>query len=169
VAIAWGAKPPHKLCKASIRLLCIDAGHEHVCCVLGPCVGLSTHWVGNRTLPCLGRDCGHHDKPQTWKGFIPVQVYQWSHQGKANGEFTWVLVVTEEIGEDALTWTRGEVVTVGRPGTKKNGPLRFSKRLEPCRAELPPGFDVRPYVMRASGFSAGDCAKLKVFTGTDGR
>lgn len=170
MAVEWGARPPRKLCKASIRILCLEAGQEVACCVLGPTVGVSTHWTGKRSVPCFGkRECQFCDTPKTWKGFTPVEVHAWSHQGKAQGFYPWVLMVTEEIGEESLTWERGQILMVGRPGKKSNGPLRALTRVGEWQGLMPQSFDVRPYVLRCSGFSAGDYGKLKLSTGTDSR
>jgi hypothetical protein len=161
----WGAPPPHKLYKGSIHLLCIRYGQSVDVAILGPMMGLETHWVGSRTMPCFGVDCKHCDYPKTWKGFSPVLAANLSWNGPAKGRFEWVLVVTEEIGEEFARFQRGEVVTVARPGRKKNGPLRCSlKAGQKPLVDLPDTFDVRPYVVRACGFSQSASARLRLAT-----
>lgn len=154
MAILWGAPPPRKLCQAHIRLLCLTANQEVQACVLGPCVGVQTHWCEGRTRPCVGEEkCQFHDMPRTWKGFVPVICDGWSPHGKSRGVWTWVLVVTEEIGEAAVAWERGTLIRVMRPGSKSNGPLTFQVLATGKGDKLPPTFDVIPYVLRASGMS----------------
>jgi hypothetical protein len=162
--LRWGVPPPAKPLSGSVRLLCIKAGQKFNCCALGPMVGLQTHWIG-KTVPCLGDDCRHCDSPQTWKGYIPVVVDGWCSQGPAKGAFRWVLVVTEEIGQQCLTWPRGTVAMVARPGRKNNGPLTFSVRADCCTPnDLPDCFDVKPYVLRASGFSYSAASMVRLAT-----
>lgn len=163
--ILWGVPPPPRVCKAGIRLLCVRAGQTFHCAVLGPTVGLATHWTGQRTVPCLGNECAFHDQPSTWKGYCPVWVEGYCWQGPAKGRFLWVLVVTEEIGEESLGWTRGLVVTVSRPGKKSNGPMTAQTLSRPIPDNLPDAFDVRPYVMRAAGFSRFSAKKLRIAQG----
>jgi len=156
MAILWGVSPPVKRCKGSIRMLCIKSGQTFDLVVLGPCVGLQTHWVTNRTVPCLGSQaCPNHDQPLTWKGYVPVLVSNWSPEGKQQGNHLWVLVVTEEIGTEAMTWCRGQAMTVSRPGKKSNSPLVSRSRSLAAALDLPESFDVKPYVLRASGFDEG--------------
>lgn len=152
MAIQWGVQPPQKVLRAEIRLLCLRAGQEVAVAILGPALGVATHWVEGRSKPCQGSErCQFHDRPATWKGFVPVICDGWSPHGPRKGRWTWVLVVTEEIGADATAWERGTLWLVSRPGTKSNGPLHCSPLLTKFRGELPETFDVRPYVLRAAG------------------
>lgn len=159
--ISWGEPAPKKLAKGSIHLLAVRAGETRHVCALGPMVGLQTHWVGSRTLPCFGAECKHCDYPLTWKGFIPVVVDGFSWNGPSKGRFPWVLVVTEEVGEECQTWVRGTVATVQRPGRKSNGPMLCSLRgdVKPP-TDLMPSFDVKPYVLRACGYGLASYTRL---------
>lgn len=152
MAIAWGVAPPRKLCKSYIRLLAIRAGEKRPCCILGPTVGVQTHWDGGNTRICEGsHDCRFHDQPLTWKGYTPVVCWGWTHEYRAKeGWFQWVLIVSEELGEEAMQWQRGEMVMVTRPGTKKNGAMRCEKLSAAPPVDLPPSFPVMPYVLRAA-------------------
>lgn len=154
MSIAWNVAPPRFRYKRSIRLLCVKAGEEFKMVVLGPQVGLQTHWTGTKTVPCCDvHECQFHDCPQTWKGYLPVAVENWSIGGKAPGVFPWVLVTTEEIGEEVSSLTRGQGLWVSRPGRNSKGPL-CARILGKVKEEgLMPTFDVRPYILRASGFS----------------
>lgn len=151
MAILWGTPPPKKLREGSIHLLAIRAGETYACCVLGPMVGLQTHWAGGRSVPCTESDCRVHDCPITWKGYVPVIVDGHTWNGACKGSFPWVLIVTEEIGEDATAWRRGLCLQVMRPGKKSNGALAWNPLTIKTPDPLRPTFDVRPFVLRAAG------------------
>ena len=149
----WGESPPERPLKARIRLLCVRSGERFDCLVLGPMVGLRMHWLGNRSTPCMGSECQHCNRPATWKGYAPVLVAGHSPSGKEKGWHRWVLVISEEVGSDALAWTAGQGVTVFRRGSKNNGPMGWQPLSIPQGHTCPPSFDVRPYVLRACGLS----------------
>jgi len=152
MAILWGVPPPPTLCRASINLLCVRAGEEAVCCVLGPLVGVQTHWDGRRSIPCVGAEsCPVHQFPQEWKGYVPVIASTWRYNGVTRKGARWVLVLSKEIGTHAAAWLRGEVIRVMRPGRKSNGPLDWMPDPGKPPKILPETFDVRPYVLRAAG------------------
>lgn len=160
--VAWGMSPPPRLVKAAIRLLCPKPDQRFTCAVLGGCLGVQTHWTGTRTVICEGHECGHHEKPMTWKGFVPVWVDGWAPPGfKKKGGFEWVLVIGEELGEDAVQWKRGEQYEVFRVGNKHNGPLHAQKLNREPPANLPEAFDVCPYVLRATNQQHVGAFKLK--------
>lgn len=134
-------------------MLCPKPGDEMRVAVLGPLVGLQTHWVNKRTIPCMGvQECRVHHEPLTWKGFLPVLASGWTWRGKVPGEHLGVLVVTEEIGQDVAALARGLVITVKRRSLKHNSPLSMLVN-GPYKGQLdlPPSFDVKPYVLRATG------------------
>jgi hypothetical protein len=163
VGIQWGARPPSKVCKGSIRLLAIAAGQEVRIAVLGDVIGLETHWTGAKTVPCLGgEDCPACEFPRTWKGYCPILADGWSIHGKMPGRHPWVLVISEEIGEESLTWVRGTVATVGRPGRRNNGCMTSSILGQTPLETLIPAWDVRPYVLRACGYGGSAYAKLRL-------
>lgn len=153
MAILWGVPPPPKRCRSEIGLLVVPPGEKRLCCVLGPLVGLQTHWVNKRTIPCDGSEkCQVHDYPITWKGFVPVSCANYTWRGPLTGEHPGVLVVTEEIGEFAAAWLRGWIVEVSRRGHAKNSPLSAIKMERTVKPELVAEcFDVKPYVLRACG------------------
>lgn len=121
--------------------------------ILGPLVGLQTHWVNCRTIPCTGaEECRVHHEPITWKGFLPVYANGWTWRGKQQGWHLGVLVVTEEIGESVAALPRGSGITVKRRGSKHNSPLCFTVHgAWKGDVDLPPAFDVKPYILRATG------------------
>jgi len=151
--IVWGAAPPKKAGPGAIGLLSPLPGENRPCVLLGPLVGLQTHWVNGRTIPCTGsEDCRVHHEPQTWKGFAPVLCNGWTWRGKTPGSHLGVLVVTAEIGEDVLALHRGSKFTVHRLGTKRNSPLSLTLEGQwKDGVDLPEAFDVKPFVLRATG------------------
>lgn len=155
MAILWGVPPPAKLLRASINLLCVKASQEAVVCVLGPLVGVQTHWVGNRSIPCQGAlECRVHEKPIEWKGFVPVVCHQWQLNGQTRNNAQWVLVVSAELGIDASAWLRGQIYRVMRPGRQSNGPMLAARVDQVWASPLPESFNVIPYVLRAAGLPA---------------
>lgn len=162
MAILWGVPPPAKRLKASINLLCVRAGQEAVCCVLGPLVGVQTHWAGNRSVPCVGsEDCQIHSLPLEWKGYVPVIASSWQYSGVTRKGHPWVLVVSQELGEDAAAWHRGQLVRVMRPGKKSNGPMTWMPAEGKPPKQLIEAFDVKPYVLRAAALPYGSPLVLK--------
>jgi len=149
----FNARPPKKTCSSSIGLLAPQPGEERECVLLGPMCGLETHWVSGRTIPCLGEsECRVHHEPVTWKGFAPVLCKNWTWRGKSPGDHLGVLVVTEEIGVDVDVLARGSIFTVRRNGPKRNSPLSLIvKGTWNLEVDLPASFDVKPYVLRATG------------------
>lgn len=160
--IEYGVPPPKRGMGSDVGLLCPKPGDEMRLAVLGPLVGIQTHWVNGRTIPCTGeQECRVHHEPLTWKGFLPVLADGWTWRGKAPGLHLGVLVVTTEIGESAAAWPRGSCHTVRRRGSKRNSPLCFVTQADWQGAvDLPPTFDVKPFVLRATGL--GNVFHLKL-------
>lgn len=151
--VVFGVKAPRKATMADVRLLAVRQGETFEVFVLGPLVGLQTHWNGKKSVPCLGaEDCRFHDCPFTWKGYQPVAVPGWSIQGKKPGVHLWVLVASEEVGHILEGSNRGDRFCVSRRSGPCNAPMRVEFKGREKPELLPQTFDVKPYVLRASGF-----------------
>lgn len=161
--VAWGMPPGKRLQKSFIRLLCPRVGQKVQICVLGPVMGVQTHWTEKGTKLCNGHECIWHDTPQTWKGYMPVLAHNWCPPGHyVNGSFEWVLVLGEETGDEAQAWKRGDCFVIDRPGKKHNAPLRATPVTVPIKGDLREAFDVIPYVQRATGQLAVPNIKLRL-------
>ena len=162
MAIVFGVAPPKKPLGGDVGMLCPKPGDPIKVAVLGPMTGIQTHWVNHRTIPCTGaQECRVHHEPMTWKGFLPVLAEGWTWRGKTPGQHLGVLVVTEEIGELAAAWHRGLVVTIRRRSGKNNSPLAFDLHGDwKGPIDLPASFDVKPYILRATGL--GNVFHLKL-------
>jgi len=162
MAILWGAPPPDRPCRAGIHLLCVKATETRTVAVCGPLVGLQMHWNGERSIPCQGsEECPDHELPCTWKGFMHVLCQGWHPKGRVNSWHPWVLVLSEEIGRDALAWTPGQVLEVMRLGGRSNGPLSWRPSTKAPPSPLPSPIDVKPYVLRAAGLPQGRQLRLR--------
>jgi len=158
MAILWDAPPPpRKGLDASIRLLCVRSGDGVLVAILGPLVGLKTHWIDEKTVACQGAEgCPYHDKPQTWKGYVAVlQIFDKGAGKLARAPAPSVLTCSEEIGWTMKSTLRGDVYFVARLGKKNNAPMRAEKRDLAIPGQLPASFDVKPYVARAMGICLG--------------
>lgn len=53
------------------------------CLIIGEMSGVWIHWMGKRSLPCLGKSCpkARHGKPCRWVGYIPITVWN-AHESK---------------------------------------------------------------------------------------
>ena len=161
--IVWGVAPPRRLAKSWIRLLVVKAGQSVPVRLLGPSLGIMTHWCNGRSIACLGsEDCQVHGLSQEWKGFAPAAT--WVARG-ANTPAYWretVLVISAGIAADVDACSRGSLLEISRPGKKHNGPMRMMLAAKQPTDDPPEPFDVRPYVIRAMQLDPILACKLRL-------
>jgi hypothetical protein len=168
---AWGQKPPAGLRNAWIRLHVLRQGQTAIYTLLGPLLGINTHWVESdtpgvkgRTILCEGADqcrlC--EDSPRTWKGYIAAALLVNPVSGTQRSWLPTVAVITEEIGQEVYELKPRTVIAIKREGKKHNSPLRLAvvtRSLPLCEEE---SFDVKPYVLRAMGLGGENPGQFKI-------
>jgi hypothetical protein len=68
--IDWSPAPPPPV---AARIITVSDGTSHYV-VLGSWAGIWVHWLGRRSLPCLGERCprSRHLRPMRWTGYLPA-------------------------------------------------------------------------------------------------
>jgi len=162
MGILWGVKAPKSPCKAGVGIVTLRAGETVSGVVLGPVIGVMSHFANGRSAPCVGAEsCAFHGLDLRWQGFMPFWASNRDWKGKKAGAFLTVLMLTKAVGEEAELLSRGTVIRVSRGASKANDPLTLtSKGLYKGDCPLPEGFDVKPYVLRAA--AAGSQRLLKL-------
>lgn len=150
-SIVWGVPPPAFSTIPGVGLICLKAPDSVTCAVLGPVVGVMTHFVNGRTVPCTGsKHCEVHYLEQEWKGYLPCFALNRTWKGVRSGHWASILVVSKGIGVGVAACPRGSLITVSRTGGKPNDPLSLEIKGEwKSDIPLPESFDVKPYVERA--------------------
>ncbi len=72
MSISWQDENPPVI---TAKIWTPPAGLTEVC-LLGRWLGVWVHWMGRRTLPCLGDECpkARHNRPIRWIGYAPITV-----------------------------------------------------------------------------------------------
>jgi len=155
MGILWGVSAPKSACKSGVGIVTVRAGETLSGVILGPVVGVMTHFSNGRSAPCVGaQNCTFHQLELRWQGFLPFWASNRDWRGKRSGVFPCVLLVTKAIGEDIEQCSRGTVIEVSRGASKVNDPLSLIvKGQYKGELPLPDGFDVKPYVLRAAAGS----------------
>lgn len=163
--ILWGVTPPPSIAKSWIRVLVVKAGQTHQVRILGPALGVMTHYdpEEKRSIACLGaKHCPRHGLSQEWKGYVAACTPQ---AKTATAPAYWretVLLISRGIAADVAALPAGCLVEIRRLPGKANNPLEL--RVMPRQPEDEPlaPFDVRPYVLRAMGLSEEIGCKLRL-------
>lgn len=71
-SIAWTDRVPPA---PSARIWQPPEG-QHLACILGDWRACWIHWMGKRSLPCLGDDCpaARHRRPALWYAYLPLCI-----------------------------------------------------------------------------------------------
>lgn len=156
--VAWAAQPP------SVPNATIYRPKETPVWIvaLGPPVGVWVHWMGKRSLPCLGDQCpaARHRRPVHWTGYLPAALPKGPGAPADAPEFTSIVVPLSDRNDEDLR----AALAAGRPCLqivgRKNGKgwdLLKSKAVKRGACPLN-AFDVRLVLMRAWGIRPDQAA-----------
>jgi len=153
MSILWGVEPPPDDLDPAIGVLVVKPGWNVVARVLGPLTGVMTHWVKGRTKICLGAEsCPFHECPMIWRGYMPVQCQDYDWRGPQKGKHLAALMVTPSVSKVARSLRVGEVFRVSRETSNVRARLIIVPTEQAAGSKVPEVFDVKPYVLKATGF-----------------
>lgn len=153
---AWEVPPPPaapEVTKA-IGILRVHPAQTFHVCVLGPWIGLWTHWLDGESRPCKGGACRLcPDTPKRWKGYAAGCVYRRDLMAGTGSWERTVIEITDGCRGILDRDITGAVIKLSRRPGKANNPL-IAEVIMPSSPlpQMPPAFDVRPVVARIYGW-----------------
>lgn len=150
--LRWCGGAPGSSSGPNLQLVRTPKQREIYVSIQGPIVGLWTHYVAGRSVPCLASGCPVCDKaPARWKGYAPALVYMLDPKTK---EMTWqpsVFELTEKCAALVdLPDVIGAVYKFTRRGKRGNSAVLYTKLCSAGEKELPPmpKVDVKACIQR---------------------
>lgn len=150
--ISWAQGPPEDY--GRYRPICSPKIGERLhFTILGDApVGVLTHWLWNRCLPCTGGENGcdgcRLGRCRRWKGYLAC----WSDRDAREviAEITTQVALDHpNIFSSEATSLRGWLITTYRAGKKPNSPMRAEFSPPPAKARpLPKSFDLMEALCR---------------------
>jgi len=107
------------------------------------------HWLGDRSRPCLGRECPYHQHPISYYGYAPVELLTVYRNGDRLRELK-ILPLTNSMLDLTNEVMASGTFEIARLGNLKNGKM-VMRPLEAQDGERPEPFDVWPTLLRCWG------------------
>lgn len=151
--IDWTDKPP----SVPLARIWTPPDLDSWVVLLGRWSGVWIHWIGRRSVPCLGPQCpsNRHLKPAHWAGYAPAAVAQLATDGtrKVQGWTAIVLPISAELAaelEPQLVPFPGPLLHIHRSAGKRVWAVK-SVKSTPKGEHFPAAFDPRPSLYRLWG------------------
>lgn len=152
----WKAQPPANHSLPHLPLLRVKTAETirgAITCL--QIEGTDTHFMSNRTLPCIGEECGGcaQQLATRWEGYISV----WTTQGKHIITSLTPRAANNLLGTVADPCNlRGLFVTIERQGRRPNSPLNARcEQPDVLTVKLPPLPNLRAHLCRIWGLALG--------------
>jgi hypothetical protein len=134
--------------------------------LLGPWFAVWLHWLGKRSMPCLGGCCptARHGKPVRWSAYAPAALAEYETVERRKVK-TWKPIVLP-IGLECAHEVGAQLGNYPGPGlrlTRKSGQRAWTWAIIPITRQLagvPKVFDPRPTLYRLWGVRPPDQAEL---------